>query len=394
MNAPQTSHCVPRNRGSLDVLMVSQPVSYGVAVFVRQLTEAAVAAGHRVTVACPGPERGPLAGWIRSAGAEHEVLNMARQPSPRDILDVWSLRRLARGRDVVHLHSSKAAALGRVAGLSLGRRRPAIVVTPHSWSWSVGGKLTGGLYRQVERVLAPRCDAIVAVSQREASEGRAALRSTDRITLIHNGVDRDRFSPDGVRADRDPGSPLIACVGRLCEQKGQDIAISALARLSDPAARLRLVGNESVSGEREHLEALARSLRVSDRIEWRGEVADAAPELRAADIVIAPSRWEGMSLVFLEAMACGAPLVVTDVAGSEVVDGAGVIVPTDDPEALADAMDRLLTNPQLRGRLGEAARERTREYDLATTMRRNIELWTALASGAAPTSPRAMSEAG
>jgi glycosyltransferase involved in cell wall biosynthesis len=377
----------------LDVLMVSQPVNYGVAVFVRQLTEAAVAAGHHVTVACPGADKGPLAGWIRSAGAKHEVLNMARQPGPRDVLDLWSIRRLARGRDVVHLHSSKAAALGRAAGLSLGRRRPAIVVTPHYWSWLVGGRLAG-LYRWIERILARRCDAIVAVSRREASEGRATLRVTDHITLIHNGVDRDRFSPDGVRADRDLGSPLIVCVGRLSEQKGQDLAIRALARLSDRTARLRLVGNESASGERDRLETLATSLGVADRIEWRGQVTDAAPELRAADIVVAPSRWEGMSLVFLEAMACGAALIVADVSGSEVVEDAGVIVPTDDPKALADAIERLLTDPALRGRLGEAARERTREYDLATTMRRNIELWAALASGATPASPRAMSEAG
>ena len=100
---------------SLDVLIVSQPVSYGVATCVLQLTEAAVAAGHRVTVACPGPDHGPLAGWIAGVGARHEIRNMVRQPALRDLLDLWTIRRLARGRDVVHLHSSKAAALGRVA---------------------------------------------------------------------------------------------------------------------------------------------------------------------------------------------------------------------------------------------------------------------------------------
>src|SRR4030066_332212 len=91
----------------LDVLMVSQPVSYGVAVFVRQLTEAAVADGHRVTVACPGPDKGPLAGGIQSAGAKHEALDQARRPGLRDASDLWSIRRLARGRDVVHPHSSE-----------------------------------------------------------------------------------------------------------------------------------------------------------------------------------------------------------------------------------------------------------------------------------------------
>lgn len=369
----------------LDVLLVSQPVSYGVAVFVRQLAEAAVAAGHRVTVVCPGPERGPLAGWVRAAGAEHRTLDMARQPGPRDLVDLWSLRRLAKGRDVVHLHSSKAAALGRLAVLMLGRRRPAVVVTPHYWSWLVGGRLAP-LYRWVERVLAPRCDAIVAVSEAEAAEGRAVLPAGDRITLIHNGVDRERFSPDRAAAERDP-APLLVCVGRLSEQKGQDIAIRALARLSDPTVRLRLVGSESAHGERERLGSLAASLGVADRIEWRGEVDDAAPELRAADVVVAPSRWEGMSLVFLEAMACGAAMVVAEVAGSEAVDGAGLVVPRDDPSALAEAVERLLGDASLRSELGAAARDRTRAYDLGSTMRRNIDLWQELAAPEARLAP-------
>lgn len=366
----------------LDVLLVSQPVSYGVAVFVRHLAEAAVAAGHRVTVACPGPERGPLARWVEAAGATHVALDMARGPALRDVGDLWSIRRLARGRDVVHLHSSKAAALGRVASLSLGRRRPAVVMTPHYWSWLVGGRLAP-LYRWIEQVLARTGDAIVAVSEREAREGRAVLGEHAPITLIHNGVDRSRFSPDGVRAPRDAGAALLVCVGRLSEQKGQDVAIRALARLRDRTARLRLVGDESAPGERRRLEVLATSLGVADRIEWRGEVADPAPELRAADVVIAPSRWEGMSLVFLEAMACGAALVVSDVAGSEILVDAGVIVPPDDPQTLAEAVDALLDDSDRRIRLGEAARERSGSYDLGSTLQRNLDLWCELARGAA-----------
>lgn len=366
----------------LDVLLVSQPVSYGVAVFVRHLAEAAVAAGHRVTVACPGPERGPLARWVEAAGATHVALDMARGPALRDVGDLWSIRRLARGRDVVHLHSSKAAALGRVASLSLGRRRPAVVMTPHYWSWLVGGRLAP-LYRWIEQVLARTGDAIVAVSEREAREGRAVLGDHAQITLIHNGVDRSRFSPNGVRAPRDAGAALLVCVGRLSEQKGQDVAIRALARLRDRTARLRLVGDESAPGERRRLEVLATSLGVADRIEWRGEVADPAPELRAADVVIAPSRWEGMSLVFLEAMACGAALVVSDVAGSEILVDAGVIVPPDDPQTLAEAVDALLDDPDRRVRLGEAARERSGSYDLGSTLQRNLDLWCELVRGAA-----------
>ena len=363
----------------LDVLMVSQPASYGVAVFVRQLTEAAVVAGHRVTVASPGSERGPLAGWVVEAGATHVDLDMARGPSLRDLPDLWAIRRLMRGRDVVHLHSSKAAALGRVGALSLGRRRPAVVMTPHYWSWHVGGALASRVYRWIERVLARRCDAIVSVSEGEAREGRETLGADVPITVINNGVDRTHFSPEGDRAPRDVDAALVVCVGRLSEQKGQDVAIRALARSRHRTARLRLVGDESEHGVRRRLEDLAVSLGVAERVEWRGEVTDPSLELRAADVVIAPSRWEGMSLVFLEAMACGAAMVVSDVSGSEVVDGVGLVVSPSDAAALADAVDALLDDAEMRRSLGAAARDRSGSYDLATTLDRNIELWSDVA---------------
>jgi glycosyltransferase involved in cell wall biosynthesis len=367
----------------LDVLIVSQPVAYGVAIYVRQLTEAAVAAGHHVTVVSPGDDHGPLAGWVMSAGADHHTLNMARRPAIRDALDLVALRRLARGRDVVHLHSSKAGALGRVAALSLGgRHRPAVVVTAHYWSWLVGGPWAP-LYRWIERLLARRCDALVTVSEGEAMEGRAVLGASAPLKLIPNGVDREHFSPHGGSPDRDRGAPLLVCVGRLSHQKGQDVAICALALLDDPTSRLRLVGAESGGGERSGLEELAASLGVADRIEWRGAVDDTAPEYRAADVVVAPSRWDGLSLALLEAMACGATIVASDVNGSESLGDTGVIVPPDDPEALADGVDRLLGDASLRRRLGESARARSGSFDLASTMQQNLDLWSGLTTGSA-----------
>ncbi|HSJ45320.1 MAG TPA: oligosaccharide flippase family protein [Euzebyales bacterium] len=364
----------------LDVLIVAQPAGYGVAVCVRQQAEAAVAAGHRVVVACPDAGHGPLSTWILDAGASHVVSNLRRRPALDDLRGVLVLRRLARGRDVMHLHSSKAGAVGRIAVATLRRRdRPAVVFTPHSWSWQSGGRLTAP-YRWIERVLARCSDVIVAVSEHEAAEGRAVLGSAvDRLIVIPNGVDRDRFSPDGPRAERHEDVPLIACVARLSRQKGQDLAIRALAQLRNRHARLRLVGGGRQAGEKERLLRLAESLGVGDWIEWYGEVTDTAAQFRAADVVIAPSRWEGMSLVLLEAMACGAPIVATDVFGSDAIDGAGVVVPRDDTAALGHAIDEVLDNEPRRRRLGRAARQRSASYDLVRTLDRNLELWRALA---------------
>jgi glycosyltransferase involved in cell wall biosynthesis len=244
----------------------------------------------------------------------------------------------------------------------------------------VGGRLEG-LYRSIERLLAPRCDAIVAVSEREEVEGRSVLGPKARLMLIPNGVDRAHFSPEGVAAEGDADHPLIVCVGRLSEQKGQDIAIRALALLGDRRSRLRLVGAESTSGHRKELEELATSLGVAHRIEWRGHVDDTAPEYRAADVVIAPSRWEGMSLASLEALSCGSAMVVSDVSGSEALGTAAVIVPREDPGAMARANDCLIRDPAMRQERQLAARTQSRPYDVSVTMHRNLELWTDLVLG-------------
>lgn len=371
----------------LDVLIVAQPTEYGVAVCVRQQAEAAVAAGHNVAVACPDSTRGPLADWIVQTGAQHIVLNLQRQPGLADLRAVAVLRRLSRDRDVVHVHSSKAGAVGRIAVASLPRnRRPAVVFTTHYWSWQVGGALARA-YLWIERLLARKTDVIVAVSEQEAEEGRRSLgRGADRIRVIPNGVDRARFSPEGDVADRGE-DPLVVCVGRLSKQKGQDIAISAMANLGNRNARLRLVGEEYPPGERDRLMTLADTLGVADRIDWYGRVDDAAPQFRAADVVIAPSRWEGMSLVFLEAMACGAPMIVSDVAGSQAVENAGVVVPVEDPDTLAREIDALLADPAGRRQLGIAARERSATFDLDLTLSRTLQLWEQLAAARSDSQP-------
>jgi len=126
---PRRSSARRNGDGSLDVLIVSQPADYGVAIYVGQLTGAAVEAGHDVTVISPAASRGPLATWVTSVGARHHTLDMARRPALRDPFDVLTLRRLARGRDVMHVHSSKASALGRGRDdaplLVVARQRPA-----------------------------------------------------------------------------------------------------------------------------------------------------------------------------------------------------------------------------------------------------------------------------
>jgi glycosyltransferase involved in cell wall biosynthesis len=367
--------------GAGRILIVSQATVDGVAVCVRDLVRAAVGSGYEVTVACPST--GELAAWVLERGAAWERLEMRRSPHRSDILAVRRLRRLVQASSLVHLHSSKAGAVGRLALASLGRRRPPSVFTPHGWSWLVGGWLAPA-YRLIEWILIPVTTTLVAVSDEERALGQAVLGSrAARIEVNPNGVDLSRFCPPGPVASR-PDEPLVVCVGRLCHQRAPDVAVAAVARMRTPAVRLRLVGDGE---DRAAIENQVSALGLTGRVEMVGFRSNPAPDFRAADVVVVPSRYDGMALVLLEAMACGAAIVATRVAGSSALGGAGQIVPAEDPRALAEAVDDLLADPAQRRLLGLAAHERVVEqYSLQRSLEGTIGLWRRL--GAGPPSDR------
>jgi glycosyltransferase involved in cell wall biosynthesis len=291
------------------------------------------------------------------------------------------IRLLARDHALVHLHSSKAGAVGRLALASLGQRRPPSVFTPHGWSWLVGGWMAP-VYRLFERIMMPVTTAVVAVSPEERSDGRAVIGAkAARIQVIPNGVDVGRFHPEGPVAERS-ADPLIVSVGRLCYARAPDLAVAALARMQTPAVRLRLIGDGE---DRAAVEKQVQALGLTGRVELTGFRPDPAPDLRAADVIMVPSRYDGMALVLLEAMACGAAVVATQVPGSSALGEAGLVVPTEDPQALAAAADALLADPDRRRRLGLAARKRAVEqYSLKRSLDAILVLWQDL--GARPAS--------
>ncbi|WP_162251478.1 MULTISPECIES: glycosyltransferase [unclassified Nocardioides] len=352
------------------VLHVSQPTSEGTAVVVANLVASGIA--HRgVADVATGPS-GHLAGDVRAAGGGWIDVPMTRLPGWKDIVHWWRLRRLLVAYDVVVLHSSKAGLLGRLALLSLPRRRrPASVFMPHGWSWHTGGRL-GGVYRQMERLLAPATDRIVAVSDSEAQDGETVLHGRGRIEVIANGVDITRFAPSAE--PREPAMLLV--VGRLARQKGQDILIRALAELDD--VQLVLLGDGPARG---HLQQLASELGVADRVRM---VGTGAPDawMRRATLVVVPSRWEGLSIALLEAMATGAPVVASTPGSGGILGGAGWVLAPDQTEsisALADAIRLALADEGARVAFGQGARQRVlRDHAIDTSTARHRSLWATL----------------
>jgi glycosyltransferase involved in cell wall biosynthesis len=332
----------------LTVLHVSQPVDGGVARVVTDLVRAQVAQGARVVVACPpGGGLGPAA---TATGAEVLPWTARRSPGPSLPAEVRAMGRVlgAVRPDLLHLHSSKAGLAGRLAA----RGRVPTVFQPHAWSFEAvsGPAARAALYW--ERAGARWAHRVLCVS---AAERDCATRHGVRAdwTVVPNGVDTERFRPPvhrpSVRAAL-PGpaglaadTPLVVCVGRLCPQKGQDVLLRAWPAVAErlPAARLVLVGDG---------QALPRLRRDAPAgVLFAGAAADPLPWYQAADVVVQPSRWEGMALAPLEAMACARPVVLTDVDGAReslpAADTGRCVVPPDDPGALAAALLELLTDP-------------------------------------------------
>jgi glycosyltransferase involved in cell wall biosynthesis len=353
---------------SLTILHVAQSSEYGLGRYLTELLASQVARGWRVVMA--GNPSSELVAPATEAGASYVPWVASRQPGLSSLREARALRTIIRdvAPDVVHLHSSKAGLCGR----AVLRRRLPTLFQPHGWSFHVGGA-TQAPARQWERAAARWADVIVCVSAQEREEGVAAGVRGD-VRVVPSAVDLSRF-PVGsdVELQRQARSrigldarPTAICVGRLSYAKGQDRLLAAwpLVEAIVPNARLVLVGDGE---DREALERQA----VGD-VMFVGRSDAVVDWLVAADVIVQPSRWEGMSIAVLEAMAAGRAIVATDVVGmGEVIgrpgdpDAAGVLVPPDDPAAMANALAARLQDPGLRLREGRSGRERAvRSHDL------------------------------
>lgn len=347
---------------ALRVLHVSQPTEAGVALVVRQLAVDQVGRGFEVQLACPSG--GPLAAWVREAGATHHEWAASRSPGPSTPGETRRLARIIRETrpDIVHLHSSKAGLDGRLA---LRGRTPTLF-QPHAWSFFVSGLAGAGALRW-ERYSARWCAMIVCVSEGEREAGEQA-GIHGRFTVVPNGVDLAKLT-EATDEDRRmararlgvPDGPLAVCIGRLSRQKGQDVLLSAWPEVvaKVPDARLVLVGD---GPERQSLAA-----QQVERVELVGHRHDVPEWLAAADVIALPSRWEGMSEAMLQAMARGRSIVATDVPGAREAlrNDAGAVVPVEDEAALADALVERLSDRSLAAAEGAAGRAAAVErYDV------------------------------
>lgn len=326
------------------ILHVVDSTRGGLGRFVSMHLPLQLRAGDEVIIAAP-PGDVPRA--LSALGVDHREWHAARRPGPRMRQALTRLARIVAlaQPNVVHLHSDMPGLVGRL----LLRGRLPTVFQPHAWSFiAVPRSMRRGALAW-ERAGARWADVVLCVSHEEADiAGAAGVRG--RLVVAPNGVDLQRFAArdagDRIAArarlgiDRDVA--LAICVGRLHRQKGQETLVRAWpsVRARVPGAVLALIGD---GPDRDALAAAA-----SAGVRLMGITDDVQSWLASADVVVAPSRWEGMSLSILEALASARSVIATDVPGMrDLRAGVGALVRPDSPDALADAIACRLANPSI-----------------------------------------------
>jgi phosphatidylinositol alpha-mannosyltransferase len=343
----------------------------GVQVHVRQLVRRLLERGHEVVVLAPttAPVSEP---WLRSVGRPIRV----RYRGTVAPIAPFSYRRTraALGSfrpDLVHVHEPLTPSASMFATLGTGAP---VVATFHAYlDRSRAMELAAPVLRKVW----DRITLGIAVSEAAASFLRRALPDAS-LEIVPNGVDVRAFAEPGTMAGGLTEGRRIVWVNRLDPQKGFPIAVAAFSKvLADvPDAVLVVLGD---GRDREALWLLTEPTR--SRVDMRGSVPnDRIPGYHAAcEVFVSPAvGQESFGVALVEAMAAGLPVVATDIPGYRevVTDGVeGLLVPPRDPEALAAGLVRVLQEPELGRRLGEAGRARARAFDWPIVIDRLEELY-------------------
>jgi glycosyltransferase involved in cell wall biosynthesis len=300
-----------------------------------------------------------------------------RYRNPRDVIaTVLRLRRLIRALKprVVHTYLWSADIVGALAviGLPVGR---VVHVVDRRLDWNADRLAPRLKTRWTARLLRPGRTRFVAVSDACREHSLQNLRlSPQAVLTAHNGIVPEAFA----RTSRAPFSarPVqLGAISRFAEEKGHPQLLDAMRILvqAGQPVRLMIAGSGRTLGEQK---ARAAELGLQDHVEFLGRVPSAAAFYRELDAFLVPSvSAEGLPTTILEAMACGLPVIATDVGGAaEAIDHGkqGLIVAPGDPAALADAVRRLVDDPEAARRMGEAGYQRVRAQFTVTNMTRTI----------------------
>jgi len=367
-----------RGREPIKVLRVIARLNVGgPALHVAYLAAGLAERGYETTLVAGSLARGEesMAKVAETRGVKIETLSaLHREIAPiRDVQAILRLARLIRRErpTILHTHTAKAGAVGRIAALLAGSARPPIVV--HTFHGHVlrgyFNPLTTLVFRTLERLLAYGTTALVAVSPEVRDDlVRLHVAPASKFTVVRLGIELEERTSDAEGARFETRRQLgisaeafvVGWVGRMTAVKRTDDVVRALRGLVDRGvdAYLCLVGD---GPDRDHLEQFAHELGVVKRCLFVGYQDDVGRFYSAIDALVLPSANEGTPVSVIEALAAQRPAVATRVGGTPDVirDGVdGFLVTIGDADALSDRLAELAFDPERRARMGAKGRER------------------------------------
>jgi glycosyltransferase involved in cell wall biosynthesis len=327
-------------------------------------------------VVCCLSDRGDLGLEIESCGVELICLNKLKHTFDWTIIkDIYQLIK-QKSIKVIRTHQYHANLYGRCAAILA--KVPCIVASVHN-VYTIDKKIHR---RIINKFLARYTDKIIAVSKAVKHDILLYDRiSHEKICVIYNGIEMRSFLNLHGHIRGEFGVPrnipLIGTVGRLTAQKGHRYLLEAIdkLKLKFPGTKLLIAGDGPLKNE---LEKYAQTLNIHDKVIFLGLRRDIPDFLSSIDIFVLPSLWEGLSNALIEAMASGKPVIATDIPPiREIINSEelGILVPPENSDAIADALEILLYNKNRAEAFGKAASEKAFS---AFTIENTVEQYTFL----------------
>ncbi len=315
---------------------------------------------HAGAFTSPDAARNEFPAAARAAGVPFLGLEERRRIDPAYLTGIRDYIR-RHGIRILHTHGYRSDLLGYVG--TRGLDDLVLVTTHHGW---IRNSWRQRVMARSAQLLCSRFDGVEVVSARLLEELPRSLRDSGRAEVVHNALVLQDYRGAGRRDETrarvgvGPGDLLLGVVGRLSPEKGCSEMLEAFGRVAGagPSAHLVFVGEGPL---RDELGRRVAELALSDRVHFAGHHREVQPFYEAFDLLVSPSRTEGLSNVILEALAFRLPVVATRVGGNGEIlehDVSGLLVEPQDPPALAAAVLAAARDAGLRHRLGERGRAR------------------------------------
>lgn len=363
-------------------LMVAH-VAYAIEMFNMPNIRLLISMGYEVQVACNFDDRSSLSDEkvallkdkLTALGVKFHNIPFQRMPlKPQNMGAYTQLKKLIDSEkfDLIHCHTPVGGIITRLAAISSRRKNGTkVIYTAHGFHFFEGAPLINWLiYFTAEKLCSYFTDTIITINKEDYNNAVSKLNAKKVAYVPGVGVDTDFFA--GTRGKReellseisaDEDSIILLSVGELSDRKNHSVSIKALSQIENKNAHLVIAG----TGEkRDEFLSLAKDLKVDSRVHLLGFRTDIAELLKSADIFLFPSIQEGLPVAFMEAMSCSLPIICSQIRGNtDLVDSTcGILCPATDADAFATAIEKLISDEQLRKSMSIKAQEESKKYDI------------------------------